>query len=96
MRHLSSFAIMSMSIGFIGIIITSVLGIFWAPDVNPDQWRAPRPIESYSACSIRMDIFPSIHSPVCRILGWYLRRSESAWSLVQTGSDLDYCSALES
>ena len=89
MRHLSSFAIMSMSIGFIGIIITSVLGIFWAPDVNPDQWRAP---EAYRIIFLHVPVawtsFLAFTVLFVGSLGWYLRRSESAWSLVQTGSDL--------
>ena len=89
MRHLSSFAIMSMSIGFIGIIITSVLGIFWAPDVNPDQWRAP---EAYRIIFLHVPFawtsFLAFTVLFIGSLGWYLRRSESAWSLVQTGSDL--------
>ena len=89
MRHLSSFAIMSMSIGFIGIIITSVLGIFWAPDVNPDQWRAP---EAYRIIFLHVPFawtsFLAFTVLFVGSLGWYLRRSESAWSLVQTGSDL--------
>ena len=89
MRHQSSFAIMSMSIGFIGIIITSVLGIFWAPDVNPDQWRAP---EAYRIIFLHVPFawtsFLAFTVLFVGSLGWYLRRSESAWSLVQTGSDL--------
>lgn len=89
MRHLSSFAIMCMSIGFIGIIITSVLGIFWAPDVNPDQWRAP---EAYRIIFLHVPFawtsFLAFTVLFVGSLGWYLRRSESAWSLVQTGSDL--------
>lgn len=89
MRHLSSFAIMSMSIGFIGIIITSFLGIFWAPDVNPDQWRAP---EAYRIIFLHVPFawtsFLAFTVLFVGSLGWYLRRSESAWSLVQTGSDL--------
>ena len=89
MRHLSSFAIMSMSIGSIGIIITSVLGIFWAPDVNPDQWRAP---EAYRIIFLHVPFawtsFLAFTVLFVGSLGWYLRRSESAWSLVQTGSDL--------
>ena len=89
MRHLSSFAIMSMSIGFIGIIITSVLGIFWAPDVNPDQWRAP---DAYRIIFLHVPFawtsFLAFTVLFVGSLGWYLRRSESAWSLVQTGSDL--------
>lgn len=89
MRHLSSLAIMSMSIGFIGIIITSVLGIFWAPDVNPDQWRAP---EAYRIIFLHVPFawtsFLAFTVLFVGSLGWYLRRSESAWSLVQTGSDL--------
>ena len=89
MRHLSSFAIMSISIGFIGIIITSVLGIFWAPDVNPDQWRAP---EAYRIIFLHVPFawtsFLAFTVLFVGSLGWYLRRSESAWSLVQTGSDL--------
>ena len=89
MRHLSSFAIMSMSIGFIGIIITSVLAIFWAPDVNPDQWRAP---EAYRIIFLHVPFawtsFLAFTVLFVGSLGWYLRRSESAWSLVQTGSDL--------
>ena len=89
MRHLSSFAIMSMSIGFIGIIMTSVLGIFWAPDVNSDQWRAP---EAYRIIFLHVPFawtsFLAFTVLFVGSLGWYLRRSESAWSLVQTGSDL--------
>ena len=89
MRHLSSLAIMSMSIGSIGIIITSVLGIFWAPDVNPDQWRAP---EAYRIIFLHVPFawtsFLAFTVLFVGSLGWYLRRSESAWSLVQTGSDL--------
>ncbi|MEK9865232.1 MAG: cytochrome c biogenesis protein CcsA [Euryarchaeota archaeon] len=80
---------MSMSIGFIGIIITSVLGIFWAPDVNPDQWRAP---EAYRIIFLHVPFawtsFLAFTVLFVGSLGWYLRRSESAWSLVQTGSDL--------
>jgi len=78
-----------MSIGFIGIIITSVLGIFWAPDVNPDQWRAP---EAYRIIFLHVPFawtsFLAFTVLFVGSLGWYLRRSESAWSLVQTGSDL--------
>ena len=41
MRHPRSVAIACIAMGSIGVIISAVLGIFLAPDVNPTQWRAP-------------------------------------------------------
>ena len=49
MRHPRSVAIACIAMGSIGVIISAVLGIFYAPDVNPTQWRAP---EAYRIISV--------------------------------------------
>jgi heme exporter protein C len=89
MRHPRSVAIACIAMGSIGVIISAVLGIFLAPDVNPTQWRAP---EAYRIIFLHVPFawtsFLAFIVLFIGSLGWYLRRSESSWRLVQTGSDL--------
>tara|TARA_B100000212_G_scaffold286744_2_gene227494 strand:+ start:464 stop:1204 length:741 start_codon:yes stop_codon:yes gene_type:complete len=76
-------------VGGIGVAITVFLGTFWAPDVNPSQWRAP---EAYRIIFLHVPFawtsFLAFTVLFIGSLGWYITHSDKSWRLVQTGSDL--------
>ena len=76
-------AIASIALGSIGVIISAVLGVFLAPDVNPSQWRAP---EAYRIIFLHVPfawtsflafivLFSGLWGGICAALsphgGWY-------------------------
>ena len=82
-------AVALLALGSGGLVATIFLGIMWAPDVNPSQWRAPA---AYRIIFIHVPFawtsFLAFGMLFWGSLGWYLRRTERSWRLVQSGSDL--------
>ena len=89
MARIPAQAIALLALGSGGLVATIFLGITWAPDVNPSQWRAPA---AYRIIFLHVPFawtsFLAFSMLFWGSLTWYLRRTERSWRLIQSGSDL--------
>jgi heme exporter protein C len=77
------------ALGLSGAAATLLLGLLWAPPVNPEAWNAP---EAYRILFWHVPFaWSSFLAFSVLFIGsvfWYARRSELGWRLICTGSDL--------
>jgi len=77
------------SIGIFGIISTALLGVFYAPGVDPIAWNAPEAQRIfYWHVPFAWSSFMAFSMLFIGALSWYRNRSEWGWRWVSTGSDL--------
>ena len=77
------------SMGILGIICTALLGIFYAPGVDPMAWNAPEAQRIfYWHVPSAWSSFLAFSMLFVGALSWYRNRSEWGWRWVSTGSDL--------
>ena len=76
-------------LGLTGAATTLLLGLLWAPSVDPEAWNAP---EAYRILFWHVPFAWSSFLAFCVLfigsMAWYARRSEFGWRLICTGSDL--------
>ena len=77
------------ALGLSGAAATLLLGLLWAPSVDPEAWNAP---EAYRILFWHVPFaWSSFLAFSVLFIGsvvWYARRSEIGWRLICTGSDL--------
>ena len=77
------------TLGLTGAATTLLLGLLWAPPVDPEAWNAP---EAYRILFWHVPFAWSSFLAFCVLfigsVTWYSRRSEFGWRLICTGSDL--------
>ena len=77
------------SMGIFGIICTALLGIFYAPGVDPMAWNSPEAQRIfYWHVPFAWSSFLAFCMLFVGALSWYRNRSEWGWRWVSTGSDL--------
>ena len=76
-------------LGLLGAYFTAILGFFWAPSVDPDQWNAP---EAYRIVYWHVPFAWTSFLAFCLLFigsaSWYVSRSETGWRLINVGSEL--------
>ena len=89
MRSLRATGVPLTALGLSGAAATLLLGLLWAPPVNPEAWNAP---EAYRILFWHVPFaWSSFLAFSVLFIGsvfWYARRSELGWRLICTGSDL--------
>ncbi len=89
---MSDYSRMAISITIAGLVcatITAILGFFYAPLVNPEHWNAPEAYRIlYWHVPFAWTSFLSFSLLFLGAASWYLRRSETGWSMVVIGSEL--------
>ena len=89
MRSLRATGVTLTALGLSGAASTLLLGLLWAPPVNPEAWNAP---EAYRILFWHVPFaWSSFLAFSVLFIGsvfWYARRSELGWRLICTGSDL--------
>ena len=89
MRSLRATGVTLTALGLSGAAATLLLGLLWAPPVNPEAWNAP---EAYRILFWHVPFaWSSFLAFSVLFIGsvvWYARRSEIGWRLICTGSDL--------
>ena len=89
MRSLRATGVTLTALGLSGAAATLLLGLLWAPPVNPEAWNAP---EAYRILFWHVPFaWASFLAFSVLFIGsvfWYARRSELGWRLICTGSDL--------
>ena len=89
MRSLRATGVTLTALGLSGAAATLLLGLLWAPPVNPEAWNAP---EAYRILFWHVPFaWSSFLAFSVLFIGsvfWYARRSELGWRLICTGSDL--------
>ena len=89
MRSLRATGVTLTALGLSGAAATLLLGLLWAPPVNPEAWTAP---EAYRILFWHVPFaWSSFLAFSVLFIGsvfWYARRSELGWRLICTGSDL--------
>ena len=89
MANYSSLAIPTTIVGLIGVVITALLGFFYAPLVDPDSWNAP---EAYRILYWHVPFAWTSFLSFCLLFigasSWYVRRSERGWAMLVIGSQL--------
>ena len=77
------------ALGLSGAAATLLLGLLWAPSVDPEAWNAP---EAYRILFWQVPFAWSSYLAFSVLyigsVVWYARRSEIGWRLICTGSDL--------
>ncbi len=75
--------------GLAGMVFAAVLGLTYAPSVSSEAWNAP---DAYRILYLHVPFawcsFLSFTVLFYGSLMWYLKRSEAAWFLFQSASDL--------
>ena len=76
-------------VGMICVVITALLGFFYAPLVDPNSWNAP---EAYRILYWHVPFAWTSFLSFCLLFigasSWYVRRSESGWTMLVIGSQL--------
>ena len=89
MRSLRATGVTLTALGLSGAAATLLLGLLWAPPVNPEAWNAP---EAYRILFWHVPFawssFIAFSVLFIGSVAWYARRSELGWRLICTGSDL--------
>ena len=89
MHSLSATGAPGTALGLSGAAATLLLGLLWAPSVDPEAWNAP---EAYRILFWHVPFaWSSFLAFSVLFIGsvvWYARRSEIGWRLICTGSDL--------
>tara|TARA_B100000945_G_scaffold64838_1_gene48465 strand:- start:7917 stop:8630 length:714 start_codon:yes stop_codon:yes gene_type:complete len=89
MRNCSTLAIPITIFGLVCVAITALLGFFYAPLVNSENWNAP---EAYRILYWHVPFAWTSFLSFCLLfigaISWYVRRSESGWIMVVIGSQL--------
>ena len=89
MRSLRATGVTLTALGLSGAAATLLLGLLWAPPVNPEAWNAP---EAYRILFWHVPFaWSSFLAFSVLFIGsvfWYARRSELGGRLICTGSDL--------
>ena len=89
MRSLRATGVTLTALGLSGAAATLLLGLLWAPPVNPEAWNAP---EAYRILFWHVPFaWSSFLAFSVLFIGsvfWYARRSELGWRLICTSSDL--------
>lgn len=89
MGNYSTLAIPITIVGMICVVITALLGFFYAPLVDPNSWNAP---EAYRILYWHVPFAWTSFLSFCLLFigasSWYVRRSESGWTMLVIGSQL--------
>ena len=89
MANYSNLAIPITIVGVIFVVITALLGFFYAPLVDPNSWNAP---EAYRILYWHVPFAWTSFLSFCLLFigatSWYVRRSESGWTMLVIGSQL--------
>ena len=89
MANCSTLAIPITIVGMFCVVITALLGFFYAPLVDPDSWNAP---EAYRILYWHVPFAWTSFLSFCLLFigasSWYVRRSESGWTMLVIGSQL--------
>ena len=89
MRSLRATGVTLTALGLSGAAATLLLGLLWAPPVNPEAWNAP---EAYRILFWHVPFawssFIAFSVLFIGSVAWYARRTELGWRLICTGSDL--------
>ena len=89
MDNCSTLAIPITIVGMICVVITALLGFFYAPLVDPNSWNAP---EAYRILYWHVPFAWTSFLSFCLLFigasSWYVRRSESGWTMLVIGSQL--------
>ena len=89
MANCSTLAIPITIVGMICVVITALLGFFYAPLVDPDSWNAP---EAYRILYWHVPFAWTSFLSFCLLFigasSWYVRRSEIGWTMLVIGSQL--------
>ena len=89
MANCSTLAIPVTIVGMICVVITALLGFFYAPLVDPNSWNAP---EAYRILYWHVPFAWTSFLSFCLLFigasSWYVRRSESGWTMLVIGSQL--------
>ena len=89
MRSLRATGVTLTALGLSGAAATLLLGLLWAPSVDPEAWNAP---EAYRILfwlvPFAWSSFIAFSVLFIGSVAWYARRSELGWRLICTGSDL--------
>ena len=89
MENYSTLAIPITIVGMICVVITALLGFFYAPLVDPNSWNAP---EAYRILYWHVPFAWTSFLSFCLLFigasSWYVRRSESGWTMLVIGSQL--------
>lgn len=76
-------------VGMICVVITALLGFFYAPLVDPNSWNAP---EAYRILYWHVPFAWTSFLSFCLLFigasSWYVRRSEIGWTMLVIGSQL--------
>jgi len=89
MGNYNTLAIPITIVGMICVVITALLGFFYAPLVDPNSWNAP---EAYRILYWHVPFAWTSFLSFCLLFigasSWYVRRSESGWTMLVIGSQL--------
>ena len=89
MANCSTLAIPITIVGMFCVVITALLGFFYAPLVDPDSWNAP---EAYRILYWHVPFAWTSFLSFCLLFigasSWYVRRSEIGWTMLVIGSQL--------
>ena len=89
MANYSTLAIPITIVGMICVVITALLGFFYAPLVDPNSWNAP---EAYRILYWHVPFAWTSFLSFCLLFigasSWYVRRSEGGWTMLVIGSQL--------
>ena len=89
MANYSTLAIPITIVGMICVVITALLGFLYAPLVDPNSWNAP---EAYRILYWHVPFAWTSFLSFCLLFigasSWYVRRSESGWTMLVIGSQL--------
>ncbi len=71
-----------LGVGFSGIIVTALLGLFWAPSVESESMNAPEAQRIlYLHVPAAWTSFLAFTGLLAGSIGWFMQRSERGWSL---------------
>ena len=76
-------------VGITGAMATLLLGIYWAPLVDPESWNAPEAYRIlYWHVPFAWSSFLAFSMLFVGAISWYRNRTDWGWRWVSTGSDL--------
>lgn len=76
-------------LGIIGAVATLILGLYWAPLVDPGSWNAPEAYRIlYWHVPFAWSSFLAFSMLFVGAISWYRNRTDWGWRWVSTGSDL--------
>ena len=89
MRSLRATGVTLTALGLSGAAATLLLGLLWAPSVDPEAWNAPAAYRIlFWHVPFAWSSFIAFSVLFIGSVAWYARRSELGWRLICTGSDL--------